>query len=237
MAGVKAEERARILLNFPLAVGTLPVRYLGLPLMTQSMRRQDYQPLVEKIRCKINTWTSRFLSYAGRLQLIQAVIMSIVNFWFAAFRLPSKCMKEVEQLCADFLWSGPILKSTGAKVAWCEVCKQKHEGGLGIRALKEVNLVCGLKLIWRLLNGKSLWSKWIKENLMKKKSFWEVNVKSQNGSWMWRKLLKLREIAKGFYRKEVGNGRHTSFWFDNWSEIGVLFDLLGARGFIDLGHP
>lgn len=235
MVGVAVEEKARIKRNFPLAEGTLPVRYLGLPLMTQVMRRPDYQPLVEKIRCKMNTWTSRCLSYAGRMQLIKSVIMSIVNFWSAAFRLPSQCMKEVEQLCAAFLWSGPDLITSRAKVAWKEVCKQKDEGGLGIRDLKEVNLVCGLKLIWRLLSGKSLWSKWIKVNLMKKKSFWEVNQKNQNGSWMWRKLLKIREIAKGFYRTEVGNGRHTSFWFDCWNENGVLYDLLGARGFIDMG--
>ena len=49
MAGVAEEEKRRILLNFPLAEGTLPVRYLGLPLMTQVMRKQDYQPVVEKI--------------------------------------------------------------------------------------------------------------------------------------------------------------------------------------------
>lgn len=45
----------------------------------------------------------------------------------------------------------------------------------------------------------------------------------------------MREVAKKFYHKEVGNGRHTSFWFDKWSEMGVLFDLLGERGIIDLG--
>lgn len=55
MAGVSVVERSRILLNFPFAVGSLPVRYLGLPLMTKCMRRQDYSPLVEKIRSKINT--------------------------------------------------------------------------------------------------------------------------------------------------------------------------------------
>ena len=42
MAGVSDEERSRILLNLTLAEGTLPVRYLGLPLMTQVMRKQDY---------------------------------------------------------------------------------------------------------------------------------------------------------------------------------------------------
>ena len=79
MAGVAEEEKRRILLNFPLAEGTLPVRYLGLPLMTQVMRKQDYQPLVEKIRGRINTWTSRYLSYAGRLQLVKVVIVLLIS--------------------------------------------------------------------------------------------------------------------------------------------------------------
>ncbi|XP_018513795.1 uncharacterized protein LOC108871601 [Brassica rapa] len=35
--------------------------------------------------------------------------------------------------------------------------------------------------------------------------------------------------------KEIGNGRHTSFWYDNWSNLGVMSDLLGPRGVIDLG--
>lgn len=112
MAGVSSAERSRILVIFSFAEGTLPVRYLGLPLMTQVMRRQDYIPLVERVRNKINTWTCRFLSYAGRLQLIKPVLMSIVNFWSAVFRLPSKCLKEVEQLCSAFLWTGPSLKTT-----------------------------------------------------------------------------------------------------------------------------
>ena len=37
MAGVVEEERSRILRNFPFAEGKLPVRYLGLPLMTKAM--------------------------------------------------------------------------------------------------------------------------------------------------------------------------------------------------------
>lgn len=214
MAGVTEVEMGRIREKFPLAEGELPVLYLGLPLMTQAMRKQDYLPLVEKIRGRISSWKSRFLSYAGRLQLIMSVLVSIVNFWTAAFRLPSKCMKEIEQLCADFLWFGPELKTIGVKVAWIDICKEKNEGGLGIRPLKEVNMVYGLKLIWRKLLGDSLWGKWIKKNLLKQKCFWEVNKSIQSGSWIWRKMLKLREVANNFYKKEVGNGRHTSFWYD-----------------------
>lgn len=55
MAGVYDVKRRRILQDFPLAEGTLPVRYLGLPLMTQAMKKHDYQPLVAKMRNRIST--------------------------------------------------------------------------------------------------------------------------------------------------------------------------------------
>lgn len=49
---------------------SLPILYLGLPLTTKSMTAHDYAPLVDKIQSCLLSWTSKFLSYAGRLQLI-----------------------------------------------------------------------------------------------------------------------------------------------------------------------
>lgn len=65
----------------------------------------------------------------------------------AAFRLPESCLKEIEKLCSAFLWSGPELKTTKAKVSWRDICFPKNEGGLGLRPLKEINKVYSLKLI------------------------------------------------------------------------------------------
>ena len=55
MAGVIEEERSRILRNFPFAEGKLPVRYLGLPLMTKAMCKHGYVSLVERVRSRIST--------------------------------------------------------------------------------------------------------------------------------------------------------------------------------------
>ena len=148
---IKAESLLR-LSHFPFASGKLPVRYLDLPLLTKNMTVLHYLPLIEKIRKMIGSWTGRFLSYAGRLQLINSVISSLANFWMAAFRLPSSCLKEIERLCSAFLWSGPELNHKKAKVAWADLCIPKQEGGLGLRKLKETNNVSCLKLIWRLLS-------------------------------------------------------------------------------------
>lgn len=50
---------------------------------------------------------------------------------------------------------------------------------------------------------------------------------------MWRKILKYKAMAKSFYRVNVNNGRHTSFWFDSWSTLGCIMDILGPNGYID----
>lgn len=52
---------------------------------------------------------------------------------------------------------------------------------------------------------------------------------------MWKKLLKYRDKAKDFHRMDVRNGRGTSFWFDAWSDLGRLYEVVGARACIDMG--
>lgn len=55
------------------------------------------------------------------------------------------------------------------------------------------------------------------------------------GSWIWRKIIKYRTVAKDFCKVKVENGQQTSFWFDNWSQLGRLVDITGIRGVIDMG--
>lgn len=52
---------------------------------------------------------------------------------------------------------------------------------------------------------------------------------------MWKNFLKLKDLAKTYLKMEVNNGEHTSFWYDSWSRLGCLKDLLGDRGTKDLG--
>ncbi|GKB69878.1 hypothetical protein Tco_0931290 [Tanacetum coccineum] len=41
-------------------------------------------------------------------------------------------------------------------------------------------------------------------------------------SWGWRKLLQIREIMRPYVWVQLGNGRNTSFWFDNWCLMSPL---------------
>ena len=218
-----------------ISVGTLPIRYLGMPLTTKTLSSHDYEPLIEKIRGKMLCWSNRFLSFAGRLQLIQSVITSMVNFWSSAFILPAGCYDTIESMCSAFLWSGSPTQTHKAKVSWEDLCFPKDEGGLGVRKFKDTARAFALKLIWRLFTKPtSLWVSWVTHYLLRYNSFWDVRGE-QNGSWIWRKLLKLRDLAYGFTRVHIRDGRTTSFWFDNWLGIGKLINITGTVGTTYLG--
>lgn len=233
IAGVEEGTQAEILAHFPFESGCLPVRYLGLPLLSKRMSVNDYSPLVERVRKRLSSLTARHLSLVGRLPLIASVIHSLVNFWMSVFKLPKQCIKEIDQLCSAFLWSGPALNTN--KVVWSDVCKPKEKGGLGLRSLEEMNKVSTLKLIWRILSYNSLWVRWIRHYLIRKGSFWNTNSKISLGSWLWKKILKYRDIAHKLTMVEVRSGTTVSLWYDIWSPMRRLKDLTGMRGCIDMG--
>ncbi|CAA7020367.1 unnamed protein product [Microthlaspi erraticum] len=54
--------------DFGFTVGSLPIRYLGLPLMHRKLRIVEYEPLMDKLRKRFNSWAAKTLSFAGRTQ-------------------------------------------------------------------------------------------------------------------------------------------------------------------------
>ncbi|GJS37025.1 RNA-directed DNA polymerase, eukaryota, reverse transcriptase zinc-binding domain protein [Tanacetum coccineum] len=71
------EDKEAISSVLPFAIGKLPVKYLGVPLIAKRLSVKDCGSLIDKIKSKVKNWKIRCLSYAGRLQLIAAVLESI----------------------------------------------------------------------------------------------------------------------------------------------------------------
>lgn len=210
--------------------GALPIRYLGVPLSSKKMKKSDFQPLLDKILFRFNSWTVRHLSFAGRFQLIQAVIYSTISFWASIFIIPKECIKLLEQMCNAFLWRGEPTSARGAKVSWISVCSPREEGGLGLRRLEEWNQVMGLKLIWLIFTaGGSLLVSWVRRNLIGDRIFWEIQP-TRTDSWIWKNLCNLRHLARPMLVCEVGSGITARFWHDNWTSLGPLIELTGPRG-------
>ncbi|XP_039068019.1 uncharacterized protein LOC120214115 [Hibiscus syriacus] len=121
--GIAREELQLIVEKDDQKAGHLPVRYLGIPLVTRKLSIADCKPLMDKIEDRFQTWAARHLSYAGRMQLIQAVIFSIQNYWSKQLVLPKKVVQRISQLCTRFFWKNYDFSTKGAQdgsslVAW-----------------------------------------------------------------------------------------------------------------------
>ncbi|XP_019056494.1 PREDICTED: uncharacterized protein LOC109116119 [Tarenaya hassleriana] len=93
--------------------GTLPVRYLEVPLSPWWLTSGDFQPLIDRIRSKVSGWTARFLSSTDK--------------------------EDIWDLLEIPLGNGQS-ESANARVAWDNICMPKKEGGLGPKKLTDVNL-------------------------------------------------------------------------------------------------
>ncbi|GJS30412.1 RNA-directed DNA polymerase, eukaryota, reverse transcriptase zinc-binding domain protein [Tanacetum coccineum] len=67
-------EMNRILDIVPFQVRRFPMRYLGVPLITKRLGKDECKQLVDKVKAKVGDWKNKFLSYAGRVQLIASVL-------------------------------------------------------------------------------------------------------------------------------------------------------------------
>ncbi|XP_013639673.1 PREDICTED: uncharacterized protein LOC106344925 [Brassica oleracea var. oleracea] len=83
-------------------IGSFPTRYLGLSLNPSRISYATLQPFLERINC----WTVKTLSFAGKVTLVASVIHGMVNFWSSVFALPKRFYEKIDSLCSPF--SGKI---------------------------------------------------------------------------------------------------------------------------------
>ena len=223
-SGLSQQEIDAIKASTGMPNGTLPVRYLGVPLCTKKLTIANCEFLIQQVKAKFSSWSVKTLSFAGRLLLIKTVIAGINNFWCSTFILPKACVKRINSLCGLFLWKGKMDAHHSAKVSWETVTKDKSCGGLGVKDLKTWNKACCIKLIWLLFfQAGSIWVGWFKTEVLKGSlsNFWTMKPTTTN-SWLANKLFKLRDEVYTWIKLKVGNGESCRFWSDNWTPFGKL---------------
>ncbi|KAL0439528.1 UNVERIFIED_CONTAM: hypothetical protein Slati_2435800 [Sesamum latifolium] len=142
--------------------GVMPVRYLGLPLISSRLSATDCRPLLAKVDERIQGWEKLYLSFAARIQLIQSVLSTLNTYWAMAFILPKGIIMLIEARMRKFLRQGGT-NSGMAKVAWRDICRPLEEGGKG-SALEPLNQGLMCRHLWDILqeNHKSIWVTWIR---------------------------------------------------------------------------
>ncbi|KAL2246377.1 UNVERIFIED_CONTAM: hypothetical protein Sindi_2905900 [Sesamum indicum] len=203
--------------------GVLPMRYLGLPLLSSRLTIADCRPLLMKIDKRIAGWEGIALSYAGRVQIIKSVLMALNLYWASAFILPKKVTNEIEKRLRTFLWKGTST-SGYAKVAWKDLCRPKEEGGLGFKDITLLNRALMAKKLCDIIrcDRTSIWVTWLYQGRLRDTSIW--TIREHGGSWGWRKLLRLRIFLRSMVDYKIGDGRRFYLWQDPWHHLGPLRD-------------
>ncbi|KAL2247887.1 UNVERIFIED_CONTAM: hypothetical protein Sindi_2641000 [Sesamum indicum] len=201
--------------------GHLPMKYLGIPLLSSRLSIADCQPLLLKIDARIKGWEGISLSYAGRVQIIKSVLSAMSIYWASAFILPKAIIKQIEKRLRNFLWKGTYT-SGYAKVAWKDVCKPIEEGGQGIKDIGILNRALMAKKLCDVIrcDRTSIWVEWLKHGRVRDNSIWAINEKG--GSWGWRKMLRLRSSILPMTEFLIGEGRTFFLWKDPWHHLGPL---------------
>ncbi|XP_039010132.1 uncharacterized protein LOC120138791 [Hibiscus syriacus] len=198
-SGVPENSLQQIHLATGFKIGQLPVRYLGVPLVTQKLTSKDCSTLLVKIKSMIDKWSSRHLSFGGRLQLVKSILFNIFGYWSRQLVLPKGVIIDIEKLCMRFFWRGNDIPAKGARVSWSQICCLKSEGGLGLRKLTDWSKACCLLLVRKILADEgSLWIAWIKGYCFKTVDYWNVGCKL-HFSWILRKLIKLKDEARRLF--------------------------------------
>ncbi|XP_074337140.1 uncharacterized protein LOC141674313 [Apium graveolens] len=163
--------------------GSLPVKFLGVPLIASQLCINDCVPL---------------------------------GFWCSHFILPSVLHRNIQSMLTKFLWKGNINQKGGAKVAWDDICLPKEEGGLGLKNMVHWNKARMIHhLLKVIIKSPTLWATWVNRTVLKHKYFWIIKVPT-DCSWIWRKILNLRNVAIQYISYHIVTGDSLSLWFDPW---------------------
>ncbi|GKU94756.1 hypothetical protein SLEP1_g8202 [Rubroshorea leprosula] len=219
--------------------GSLPCKYLGIPLGADPRRIVTWKPLIHSFKRKLSSWKGRYLSFGGRITLINSVLSSLPVFLMSFFLLPKSVIRELDKIRRRFLWGGVGERKKVAWVAWENTCLNKLEGGLGIKNLSCFNKSLLGKWWGRLLMEKGgLWKRVLAEKYGIKEGYWLTCLKEgrPQGSKWWRDVCKIDQgegimnnwVSLGFEAK-LGDGGTLKFWSDVWvggSALSIKFPHL-----------
>ena len=99
-------DRMEILASaFGCAIGSMPFTYLELPMGTTKPKMEDLTPMMDSVERRLSgcaTW----LSYTGRLQIINTAITPIVTYALYTVKLPRGVIDNIDHIRKQCLWRG-----------------------------------------------------------------------------------------------------------------------------------
>lgn len=132
--------------DLPCTIGLFPCTYLGLPLSTGPLRKEELMKLADCVANHMPAWKGNLLF---NIILIKYVLTATSVYHMLSFDLPPWVIKKIEKICCDFLWRRLEEEKRGhCKIAWEMVYWPIEYGGLGIHNLRLLNVALRIRWLW-----------------------------------------------------------------------------------------
>ncbi|KAG7559487.1 Reverse transcriptase zinc-binding domain [Arabidopsis thaliana x Arabidopsis arenosa] len=194
-------------------------KYLGLPELFGRKKKDLFTIIVDRIRQRARSWSSRFLSTAGKTIMLKSVLAAMPSYSMSCFKLPNSLYKRIQSVLTRFWWDSSMEKKKMCWISWKKLTKAKGNGGLGFRDLQSFNDALLTKVSWRILaNPSCLLAKILLGKYCHTTPFLD-SVAPTSTSHGWRGICIGKELLKSQLGKVIGNGKDTLIWKDPWISL------------------
>ncbi|XP_062093714.1 uncharacterized protein LOC133799727 [Humulus lupulus] len=193
--GMPATEVERVLDVSGYTRSYLPFRYLGIPICSKKISAAECKSILEKMTSRIRLWSTRNLSYMGRVTLINSSFPLERNLGYS--------------------WSW--LNCLG------NLCLSKAAGGLGFRRIHDWNEAAIGKYVWAIAKKKdNLFVKWINSVYLVIRNWWDY-VCPMDCSWYWKRIVAVKERFKA--KISLGSFLSQNYSIKNGLELMVVPEI------------
>lgn len=196
-------------------------KYLGLPELFGRKKKDVFASIVDRIKQRAVSWSSRQLSPAGKLTLLKSVLSAIPTFSMSCFLLPVSLCKKIQLVLTRFWWTGSDQQQKICWISWDELTKPKSMGGLGFREIQDFNKALLEKLAWKILTKPDcLLSRILLGKYCQADSFLRISC-SSSASHGWRGIIESRNVILLHLGKVIGNGNSTKLCHEPWLSVST----------------
>jgi hypothetical protein len=165
-------------------------KYLGLPSIIGRKRTAVFAFVKDRVWQKINSWSSKCLSKAGREVMIKSVLQAIPSYVMSIFLLPATVITSIENMMNSFWWGSGGPNSRGIHwLSWERLAMHKTHGGMGFKDLTAFNLAMLGKQGWKFqTDTNSLVARIFKARYFPNGTYLTASL-GHNPSYVWHSIL------------------------------------------------
>ena len=185
------------------------INVLGVTITHSDLVEKNYSGIITKVKNTLNAWNNRGLSLIGKVQVINSLVASLFVYKMMVLpTIPSKIVKQVDNIIRQFLWSGKK-----SKIAYSMLQNPKHQGGLDLVNLTKKDIA--LKASWPQILGKEQEYAEMVYGIMKcstlKENLWRCSIAPEDAreyktsNVFWRDVLVSWSEYNFFHNTRVEN--------------------------------